>query len=262
MVPSLGCYARALGGCSAVMSREHYVSEGVLKLIEHRLGKESQTVDVTNLSDQMPGVKRRRVIGQLIAYILCEKHNGMLSPFDTVGKNMFVAMDGINESGIDSYHPATSAQIDGEKLERWFLKMLFGGLYSGKFRLPRGVVLEGVCPSLDWLDVLFNGKPFPDKCGLYYINSSPGTVMKTVEQIFRIEPLIASDKQTVMGLQVWMFEHLFVLLTEQLNPSVFTMFDNSHYRLSGLGLQGTNSYIQFRWSKGPEITSVVIKSLK
>ena len=80
---------------------EHPFSEGVLKLIYRRFGQVSETVDGTNLSFQKPGVTKKLTIGRLAYPILCETHNGLLSPFDTAGQDMFVAMDRLNESVAD-----------------------------------------------------------------------------------------------------------------------------------------------------------------
>src|ERR1035438_2904312 len=84
-----GCYARSLGRCSQQISREHYVSDKVLRVVS--LGEPS--VLVSNLHFQQPNMPERKGIRSLVAKVLCSKHNSDLSPFDVAGFSLISGMD-------------------------------------------------------------------------------------------------------------------------------------------------------------------------
>src|SRR5437870_1394313 len=129
------CYARGLGGCSQEMSGEHYVSKSILELVENRAGKKSKSVRVTGLSFQQPGALQQLGISSLVGNILCKTHNSLLSPLDIAGKAIFTAMDGLNDGAADQSLPERVLPVSGEGLERWVLKCMCGGLYSGAFKV-------------------------------------------------------------------------------------------------------------------------------
>src|SRR5262249_5828274 len=74
------CYARAFGGCSRQMSGEHYISKGILELVENRVGQKSKSVRAVGLAFQKPGVEQQFGVTSLVGNILCETHNSLLSP--------------------------------------------------------------------------------------------------------------------------------------------------------------------------------------
>jgi len=75
-----------MGGCCAEINLEHYVSESILELVYARFGAVTGFVLVQNLTFQDPDTLEQKGIGDLTARILCTVHNGLLSPFDSVGK--------------------------------------------------------------------------------------------------------------------------------------------------------------------------------
>lgn len=74
------CYAASLRDCSRSLSREHYVSEGVLRLLpnSHRM----TVVGPVGTRGDRP---RKISAGQAYERILCERHNSKLSPIDDTG---------------------------------------------------------------------------------------------------------------------------------------------------------------------------------
>ena len=86
------CYARELGGCSRQISKEHYVSDAILRQVS--LGE--SRVLVRNLQFQNPNTQERLGISSLVAKVLCSKHNSDLSDFDVAGLSLFVGMDQID----------------------------------------------------------------------------------------------------------------------------------------------------------------------
>jgi hypothetical protein len=180
------------------MSGEHYVSRSILELIENRFGKKSKSVRVTGLSFQQPGVLQMFGIPSLVGNILCQTHNSLLSPLDDAGKAMFLAMDGMHYAAADPGLSAQVLRVDGDGLERWVLKSMCGGLYSGAFKASPTGTMKEVCPPREWLDMLFHGAAFPPGQGLYYM---PREV--TADQyVLQFEPIWALDAALIGGLRV------------------------------------------------------------
>jgi hypothetical protein len=252
------CYARALGGCSREMSGEHYVSKGILELVECADGSPSSTVRVTGLAFQQPGQLQRLGVASLVGNILCKRHNERLSCFDDAGKAVFQGMDDLNNAAGDATMPERVVRVDGDGLERWMLKTLCGGLYSGAFRVSETETMKGVQPPSDWLDVLYNGKEMPPGLGLYFMTLAQDQKVTTDHEVFKVEPLGSVDGPEVGGLQVWFFGFWFVLLMAGLKAGVPTMFDLAMYRPAGFRARGSNVRIQFDWEKGQKREDVLV----
>ena len=109
--------------------REHYVSQAVLRGVS--LGE--QTVLVQHLSFQQPDTPEGRGINSLVARVLCEKHNGMLSDFDKAGSSLFSGMDRMDSSaGRAGEHPEV-IKVSGDRLERWMLKIYAAAYTAAPF---------------------------------------------------------------------------------------------------------------------------------
>lgn len=256
------CYARALGGCCREMSGEHYISESVLELIYGRAGEVSRSVLVRGLAFQKPNELKGIGVASLVGKVLCKTHNSQLSPFDVVGKEMFAGMDGLNDATGDPSSPEKVMRVDGDGLERWMLKSLCGGLCSGAFRVSPTETLKGVCPLLNWLQILFTGAKFPTGQGMYYMPGQPEELVTADQYVLRVGPLVSLDEQVVLGLQTWFFGFKFALLMANLMPGVSTMFDNAMYRPAGLRAIGSNTQIQLDWQAGSASDEVVVMHVR
>src|SRR4051794_26427712 len=107
------CYARALGGCCRKMTDEHYISEGVLKLVYGRAGEISRSVLVRGLAFQkQPGALQKIGVARLESKILCNTHNSLLRHFDGVEKAMFAGTDGLNDAAGRIELPEKVVRID------------------------------------------------------------------------------------------------------------------------------------------------------
>src|SRR4051812_16050975 len=68
------CYARSLMDCSKSISREHYVSEGVLKLLA-----EEKTLAASGFPWLREGEDRNVSLKALTGKMLCDRHNSALA---------------------------------------------------------------------------------------------------------------------------------------------------------------------------------------
>jgi hypothetical protein len=252
------CYAQALGGCCREISDEHYISKSVLELVYGRAGAVNKTVLVTGLAFQKRHELREIGVSRLVGRVLCKKHNEQLSPYDRAGKAMFAGMDGLNDAAGNPAMPDRVLHVDGDGLERWMLKALCGGLYSGAFLVTPTETMKGVCPPFEWLEILFGGALFPPCLGLYYMAGKPAELITSNQYVLRIEPLGSSDGPLVGGIRVWYFGFEFDFLMGQLLHGVPTMFDNAVYRPEGLTAVGSNTRIRIDWRGGSSRGEVVV----
>jgi hypothetical protein len=235
------CYARDLRDCSRKISREHYVSGVVLRGVS--LGE--PFVLVQNLSFQQPNTLEGRGINSLVAKVVCEKHNGALSDFDDAGNSLFLGMDRMDSAaGIGGEH-AKVMTVNGDHLERWMLKILCGGLYSGNISLPRGS-LKGVCPPQEWLNILFREGLFPAGQGLYLQAGTPGVVFSTEPAVLKMAAVIDKD-DAVIGLQMWVFNFEYLLVLASLPTPLPPALEHAYYRPTGLIVDGSRKSIRFAW---------------
>lgn len=75
------CYAHRLGNCSGGSSREHYISDGLLKSI-------GSTLEISGLS-WLQGKTKKLPSSALTSKILCKHHNNMLAELDSEAIKFF-----------------------------------------------------------------------------------------------------------------------------------------------------------------------------
>jgi hypothetical protein len=253
------CYANAMGRCSPEMSGEHYISRSILELVENRAGKKSRSVRVTGLSFQKPGALQQFGISSLVGNILCKTHNALLSPLDATGTAMYMAVDSMNEGAGDPSLPKRSVEIDGDGLERWILKSLCGGLYSGAFKVSLTATMRKACLPLEWLNVLFNGTELPRGQGLYYMARRPEVTFTAGQSALEIEPIGSRDRDVIGGLRVCFFGFEFALLMGNLMPGVPTMFEDALYRPAGLRAESSSTSIRLIWRDGARSDEIIFR---
>lgn len=149
------CYACSLNDCESKVTKEHFVSQSVLKIVS--------TIEGRILLSGSPWLGQNEVkpvnTSGLAANILCSRHNTSLSPLDSIGRKFF---DFIMGKDVQSEF----LMVNGDEIERWMLKVLCGGLSSGFF----GPEHKGWQPPDEWLQILFGSGIVPDGSGLYILS--------------------------------------------------------------------------------------------
>lgn len=228
----LECYARELGGCSAKMSREHFISKSVLDVISE--GKPFLYASgLMSMRSREPA--RRDIKKSLGSKILCEKHNGELRDYDSAAKALFAALN--HPSSTPKNSKPTNDTIDGDRFERWMLKVLCGGLFSGEYPVlslglkpVRGQRFRGQPPPLAWLQILFDGGSFPRRQGLYVgmwgrpAEEGPGSGE------LRVQIDTHAVNSDVIGIQMWYFGFPFGLILADRSGDSPTWFSEARYR--------------------------------
>ena len=121
------CYARAARDCSSKLSREHWISHGVLR---------SFSVDGRLYISGAPwldGAQVRLPTNALGANVLCTRHNNALSQLDMMAANLFRVLYGYQ-----------TAQADPDSLARRGTSMIGGVLRTGLGAVaPQGLLGRG-----------------------------------------------------------------------------------------------------------------------
>jgi len=143
------CFLHGHSACEGKISGEHYISRTVLDAIGG-----GGAVHIGGLAWQPPDTVQTIGINALVSKVLCEKHNAGLSPLDKTAGRLFRAIDGVDKRPAAT-RPLT--QVDGNLIERWFLK-LYCGLAAAK---GNGATIPYT------LLRLLTGEPWPEGWGLY-----------------------------------------------------------------------------------------------
>jgi hypothetical protein len=166
------CYAHTLGDCDGPLSREHYLSAGILRALDDGGG-----VRISGLPF-LEGRTERLPPNAFAAKILCQKHNAELSPLDAEVLRLFneiMAIDGLSEVRGRQL-PVT---FDGNFIERWFLKFMLGVIAGGLARKRDGTVLGPDIPE-KFVRICFGLQSHDLHTGLY-VDGAVGDVMTRTE---------------------------------------------------------------------------------
>jgi hypothetical protein len=151
--------------------------------------------------------------------------------------------------------------VSGDNLERWMLKILCGGLFSGNFLARPGESMKSMAPPRAWLEILFCGARFTARQGLYWVPAKGDGVMTADPMVLKLSPLLADDDSTVLGLRTWFFGFEFTLLAAPLTPGVRTEFEAEWYRPAGLIEASGGVRIRFDWRDQAAGQEVEVKRL-
>jgi hypothetical protein len=193
------CYASRLGDCSPLLSREHFISHGILKVLRH-----GGTVTINGFNWQPENSVQELPPARLASKILCKRHNESLSGLDAMALRLFQAID---NSIRQNERKDRVFLFDGSDFERWLLKTLCGAVFSGNAHMKASD--KDWRPSPLWLHVLFDGIPFPRRWGFYYA----GNTAERIEGGFKLRTL-SNPIAGVYGARISFDDELFLFLME------------------------------------------------
>jgi hypothetical protein len=158
----LGCYAKDLGDCAGALSREHYLSSAVFDLLG---GNELR---VQGLPWLKPGEQITLRPNDIVAKVLCEKHNNQLSPVDTETARFLKTIYTCTRGGIQGVVPLDDLcfEFDGTLVERWMLKVICGAIAAG----AHGGYSRNV--PRRWVEVLYQKRPWPPEFTFYLLKET------------------------------------------------------------------------------------------
>lgn len=168
------CFGRFSHDCSSKITAEHWLTQDIQRSI---LREQSQlAISGTPWSPTGPKLVGS---GALHSKILCSRHNNSLSSLDNHASALFtnVVSDQVDASMRVSTHaiPTGFTLANGELLQLWMLKFVWGALASGSILID-GVVQDmfrlGVTREM-LADILWRGRAWPAGWGLYMASEIP-----------------------------------------------------------------------------------------
>lgn len=123
------CYAGVVRDCSSKLSKEHWLSAGLL-----REAAEGKPLRVSGMPWQ-DGGEHLLTEASMGANVLCERHNRALSRLDSSVGRVFQTLRHYQSdlARQPDPHGDEFALSSGEELERWMLKLLWGGYVAKAF---------------------------------------------------------------------------------------------------------------------------------
>jgi hypothetical protein len=235
-----GCYAQPLCDCKGPVNREHVVSDSLLKEI-WRGENGGPVYGLTFLKDKSQEEPANLGIKSLTAKILCTGHNLYLSPFDTEITKLFLARERQVIAENNGSPCAENCYVDGDRIERWMLKTLCNGIYSGNFPVPFVNSFKGQSLDIDTLKIIFKDSPFPPGWGVY-VNSNGHYV--NADNILQLK--VEGSPEGIIGLHMWMLGCLFTLVLTD-DREQFKELTTAIYRPKKIVANKTRNATVFSW---------------
>jgi hypothetical protein len=168
-VSCAGCYASFTNDCSGDLSDEHWLSKGIVL----EVGTNGRVQIIWRQEQQ-------RVVqaSEFSERILCERHNNALSRLDATAIAVFRTLDRYqtDQNSQPDPHGSEFDLYSGEALERWLLKLLWGGTAAGVFTLS-GQPIRALREPTKYQDMLaeylFRGGALPPVWGMYVLAHGP-----------------------------------------------------------------------------------------
>ncbi len=198
------CYANHLGSCSDKISKEHYISEALLKEINN--------LEVSGFK-WLKGETKKLPTAALTSKILCTNHNSKLSGLDAQIVNIFKEFKEFSDTSLVPLKNI-KRNIDAKSFEKWMLKVLCGMIASGNASKEDGIEIDFEIPSL-WIDLLFSDDPLPKEIGLYF--KSIISLQFEAKDQFGFAPITEKESDRIIGCKLDFRGFPFYFFLEEVN---------------------------------------------
>jgi hypothetical protein len=239
------CYAHDLHDCSHKMSKEHFLSQAVIRLFDTR------SITVGGAAWLNEGEEKTISRSGLLSKMLCDRHNAALSGLDSLAAKFFsVALGRASNQW--------AAIIRGSELERWMLKLCFGFFASGSAQFEGRPIT--FAPAKDLLETIFSRRAVLPRYGLYHVfEKEPLREYGHVAMDFTIGP---SSQVLSFDLRIDYFRLSFLFTPIEDTPldSQGKIRFTYHPRCIVIEQDGTHRELHFGWPDGSTVT-VSVKSL-
>ncbi len=237
------CYAAHHRNCVGKISKEHFLSDSVLREF-------GTSVKVSGFYWITKGDSKSLTSATIGSNILCQGHNSALSPLDDEAHKLFrIALD-FAEAGRRNASENEFRLFAGEDIERYVLKAMIGAVSSAS--LAAGGQQIRVNRASDGhkvlVDLLFGWQTIPEGMGLYVLATSQQrqTVRKHIETYLLMD---ANDRKAIVGIYMNIFGLPLAFLFRA--PSGPTLpFDDAIYRPGSVAFHEPNGavrHIQLSW---------------
>ncbi len=238
------CYACGDRNCSTKISKEHFISEALLRQIHF-----NNTAKISGLKWQPKETFNIVPLSGLASSILCERHNNALSPLDSC-MGAFAQAIGEFEADLKSSISASASEkrtFSGDDIERWMVKCLLGLTAS------KNVSSTNLRPEC--LDLLFANRDWPEGWGLYFFVSSAKPIYHSASFLIEIHvdparDLILAANFVIRGLP------FLLCLGKPDRPESFGMFRPEAIVFRNGGCEKT---LALSWLGGPKSPVIVLE---
>jgi hypothetical protein len=234
------CYMSATGACDTKISGEHLISHSVLKVLAEK------QVEVSGTPWLKPGDKKMLPFSALTTNALCQRHNSLLSPIDSVGAALFEA---IQKCGTTDTGPGLLFLLSGHDVERWMLRSLAIFGVSGNFAIDGAVIDQNFVDRLRIVELLEDPKQWKKPLG-FYLTRGLGHQFWRRDNI-QIAPVVKTGGDEIMGITLDLQGLEFALLAAD-HDVTGTGLDKALYRPAAFvfDMDGTRHRIQLSWEDG------------
>jgi len=234
------CYMKALQSCQGGLSREHLITETVMRLLA---GDGGFTIGGT---PWVPAGELRQVgFGSLTGKCLCSKHNSALHPFDDAALSFFKGL----KSCLDREAGSLRFVVSGHDIERWLLKTLKALAMSEN--LARGTQkLSGTFPDdIRVLELLDDPHGWPAGAGLYCTMATGDQTINHPR--FQIQPYTDANDE-IVGLWTRILGLSFILMLQPLDNATIPHQGPVVYRPGKIEVcyPGARNWLALSWEDG------------
>lgn len=180
------CYASGDRNCSLKISKEHFISETLLRQIHP-----DNTAKVAGLKWQQKETFDVVPISGLASSILCERHNNALSPLDA-SMGLFAKVIEDFDVALRSTISADASEqrlFSGDDIERWMVKCLLGLTVSKN--------ISSTIQVPECVNLLFANMEWPEGWGMYF-SASPGKLIHHSAS-FAIETRVDPSRNLILA---------------------------------------------------------------
>lgn len=228
------CWAYSLGDCAGGISKEHYISKNLFP---------SGRVTISGF-DWLKGKEKVLPIQNLVANILCRKHNTALSELDAEVNNFMGILNKIKTQEhflksvkVLSVQP-DSYLVNGSLLERWLAKCIVGAFCAvAKKEMNVFWQLNGnnsYNPPTEIVRAIYGLDNFPEPMGLYsmrnnipYNKNSNNTENGVLVEI--LNSLNNKVKDGILGAIIEINNFPFLIWLSNVSPYDFRFESSSNY---------------------------------
>jgi hypothetical protein len=200
------CYISQYNDCSRRISKEHYMSEAILR----ELG---EIKSISGFPWLYKKEKPKWSTANFTAKVLCERHNNCLSPLDQEATRFFRSLKIASDTSL--WGEKNLFLFNGNDIERWMLKTLYGCLYAKVLQANPREKIRIVDFTSDHLDLLFDKRDWQERQGLF-VRTEVGYDV-THRNLISCGPVINNAKSTIHGMLFNMRGHNLLLSTAPIN---------------------------------------------
>jgi hypothetical protein len=223
---------QATNACDSILSNEHLISEGVLKVLA------DEKIEVSG-APWLKGASKSLPFGAIKARSLCSRHNSLLSPIDAAGATFFEAM---RACGTTAHGRGLRFLLSGHDVERWMLRCLAIFGFSRQLAVDGAILDRDFIEQLGVISLLETASAWTKPAGLYFLGR-PGQRFAQRAQL-QLAPLLRTPDNALIGLLMDVQGWGFALLAADRG-----VIPNGLYRPASLifDMAGVRNIIKLSW---------------